>query len=65
MSANDDANTTGLTTESATLAGELFGEGVGAQAGPPTTLAAAAAWLRLPLQFPMIASGIRLAKGEG
>jgi Fe-S cluster assembly protein SufD len=40
MSANDDANTTGLTTESATLAGELFGEGVGAQAGPPTTPAA-------------------------
>jgi Fe-S cluster assembly protein SufD len=41
MSASDDpANTTGLTTESATLAGELFGEGVGAQAGPPTTPAA-------------------------
>jgi Fe-S cluster assembly protein SufD len=40
MSANDKANTTGLTTESATLAGELFGEGVGAQAGPPTTPAA-------------------------
>lgn len=40
MSANDDANTTGLTTESATLAGELFGEGVGSQAGPPTTPAA-------------------------
>ena len=37
MSANDNANTTGLTTESATLAGEVFGEGVGAQAGPPTT----------------------------
>ena len=35
------------------------------QAGPPTTLPAIAAWLRLPLQFPMIASGIRLAKGEG
>ncbi|WP_448628020.1 Fe-S cluster assembly protein SufD [Geodermatophilus sp. URMC 64] len=33
-------NTTGLTTESATLAGELFAEGVGAQAGPPTTPAA-------------------------
>ncbi|WP_212719347.1 Fe-S cluster assembly protein SufD [Blastococcus sp. CCUG 61487] len=30
-------NTTGLTTESATMAGELFAEGVGAQAGPPTT----------------------------
>ncbi|MGR7026691.1 Fe-S cluster assembly protein SufD [Geodermatophilus sp. URMC 62] len=28
-------STTGLTTESATLAGELFGEGVGTQAGPP------------------------------
>ncbi|SDX42632.1 Fe-S cluster assembly protein SufD [Geodermatophilus africanus] len=40
MSANDNANTTGLTTESATLAGELFGEGVGAQAGPPSTPAA-------------------------
>ena len=34
------------------------------QAGPPTNPAAIAAWLRLPLQFPMIASGIRLAKGE-
>jgi len=34
---NSPANTTGLTTESATLAGELFAEGVGAQAGPPTT----------------------------
>ncbi|WP_209313689.1 Fe-S cluster assembly protein SufD [Blastococcus sp. TF02A-35] len=32
-----DQNTTGLTTESAVLAGELFGEGVGTQAGPPTT----------------------------
>ncbi|MGY1810678.1 Fe-S cluster assembly protein SufD [Blastococcus sp. SYSU D00669] len=30
-------NTTGLTTDSATLAGELFAEGVGAQAGPPAT----------------------------
>ncbi|MGY1603210.1 Fe-S cluster assembly protein SufD [Geodermatophilus sp. SYSU D00815] len=30
-------NTTGLTTDSATLAGELFADGVGAQAGPPTT----------------------------
>jgi Fe-S cluster assembly protein SufD len=29
--------TTNLTTETATLAGELFAEGVGAQAGPPTT----------------------------
>ena len=37
---NSPANTTGLTTESATLAGELFAEGVGAQAGPPTTPAA-------------------------
>lgn len=35
------------------------------QAGAPTNPAAIAAWLRLPLQFPMIASGIRLAKGEG
>jgi uncharacterized membrane protein len=35
------------------------------QAGRPTSPAAIAAWLRLPLQFPMIASGIRLAKGEG
>jgi Fe-S cluster assembly protein SufD len=34
---NSPANTTGLTTESATLAGELFAEGVGAQAGPPST----------------------------
>ncbi|SFO46257.1 Fe-S cluster assembly protein SufD [Geodermatophilus obscurus] len=31
-----DPNTTNLTTESATLAGELFAPGVGAQAGPPT-----------------------------
>ena len=30
-------NTTGLTTDSATLAGELFADGVGAQAGPPST----------------------------
>jgi Fe-S cluster assembly protein SufD len=37
---NSPANTTGLTTESATLAGELFGEGVGSQAGPPATPAA-------------------------
>jgi len=29
--------TTGLTTDTATLAGELFAPGVGAQAGPPTT----------------------------
>ncbi|MGY1605837.1 MULTISPECIES: Fe-S cluster assembly protein SufD [unclassified Geodermatophilus] len=35
-----DPNTTGLTTESATLAGELFGEGVGTQAGPPAVPAA-------------------------
>ena len=38
------------------------------QAGRPTRPAAIAAWLRLrlrlPMQFPMIASGIRLAKGE-
>ena len=32
-----DPNTTGLTTEPAVLAGELFGGGVGTQAGPPTT----------------------------
>lgn len=32
--------TTGLTTESATLAGELFGNGVGTQAGPPAVPAA-------------------------
>jgi Fe-S cluster assembly protein SufD len=37
---NSPANTTGLTTESATLAGELFADGVGAQAGPPSTPAA-------------------------
>lgn len=35
------------------------------QAGAPTNPAAIAAWLRLPMQFPMIASGIHLAKGEG
>jgi Fe-S cluster assembly protein SufD len=35
MSATDDQ--TILTTDSATLAGELFAPGVGAQAGPPTT----------------------------
>ena len=34
------------------------------QAGPPTNPKAVAAWLRLPFQFPMIASGIKLAKGE-
>ena len=34
-------------------------------AGKPTNPKAIAAWLRLPMQFPMIASGIRLAKGEG
>lgn len=35
------------------------------QAGPPTNLKAIGAWARLPLQLPMVASGIRLAKGEG
>jgi uncharacterized membrane protein len=35
------------------------------RAGKPTNPAAIATWLRLPMQFPMIASGIRLAKGEG
>ncbi|SFP46489.1 Fe-S cluster assembly protein SufD [Geodermatophilus dictyosporus] len=35
MAQHDSPTTTGLTTESATLAGELFGEGVGTQAGPP------------------------------
>ena len=35
------------------------------EAGPPTNPKAIGLWLRLPLQFPMIASGIRLAKGEG
>jgi Fe-S cluster assembly protein SufD len=40
MSAQDTPSTTNLTTESATLAGELFAEGVGAQAGPPTVPAA-------------------------
>jgi Fe-S cluster assembly protein SufD len=35
MSATDDQTT--LTTDSATLAAELFAPGVGAQAGPPTT----------------------------
>ena len=34
-------------------------------AGPPTNPKAIGLWLRLPMQFPMIASGIRLAKGEG
>src|SRR4051794_22442914 len=37
MSAPDHASTTELTTDSASLAGELFAPGVGAQAGPPTT----------------------------
>ncbi|WP_369253028.1 Fe-S cluster assembly protein SufD [Geodermatophilus amargosae] len=36
MSAENSPSTTGLTTESAVLAGELFGEGVGTQAGPPS-----------------------------
>ena len=35
------------------------------QAGKPTNPAAIGAWLRLPMQLPMIMSGIRLAKGEG
>jgi Fe-S cluster assembly protein SufD len=38
--ASDNTGTTELTTDSATLAGELFAPGVGAQAGPPTTPAA-------------------------
>jgi Fe-S cluster assembly protein SufD len=38
--ASDNTGTTELTTGSATLAGELFAPGVGAQAGPPTTPAA-------------------------
>ena len=33
-------------------------------AGAPTSAAAAAAWLRLPFQFPMILGALRLAKGE-
>ncbi|MFD2094260.1 Fe-S cluster assembly protein SufD [Blastococcus deserti] len=37
---SDHTNATGLTTESSTLAGEIFADGVGAQAGPPTTPAA-------------------------
>jgi Fe-S cluster assembly protein SufD len=37
MSAPDHTSTTDLTTVPATLAGELFAPGVGAQAGPPTT----------------------------
>jgi Fe-S cluster assembly protein SufD len=40
MSAPDHTSTTDLTTNPATLAGELFAPGVGAQAGPPTTPAA-------------------------
>ena len=34
------------------------------QAGKPTNPKAIAAWLRLPFQFPMIASGLKLAKGD-
>lgn len=34
------------------------------KAGPPTNPKAIAAWARLPMQLPMIRSGIRLAKGE-
>jgi Fe-S cluster assembly protein SufD len=41
MPSSQTPSTTGLTTESATLAGELFAPGVGAQAGPPTTPAPA------------------------
>jgi Fe-S cluster assembly protein SufD len=40
MSAPDHTSTTDLTTVPPTLAGELFGPGVGAQAGPPATPAA-------------------------
>ncbi|SNS84291.1 Fe-S cluster assembly protein SufD [Geodermatophilus saharensis] len=40
MPEQNTPSTTGLTTESATLAGELFGEGVGTQAGPPAVPAA-------------------------
>jgi Fe-S cluster assembly protein SufD len=40
MPSEINPSTTGLTTESTTLAGELFADGVGAQAGPPTTPAA-------------------------
>ncbi len=32
-------------------------------AGPPRTPASIAAWLRLPLQFPMLASALRMARG--
>lgn len=35
------------------------------KAGPPTNPKAIAAWLRLPMQFPMIRSAYLLAKGEG
>ena len=34
------------------------------KAGKPTNPKAIAAWARLPMQLPMIRSGIRLAKGE-
>jgi Fe-S cluster assembly protein SufD len=40
MPSPDNTSTTDLTTDSASLAGELFAPGVGAQAGPPTTPAA-------------------------
>ncbi|MGY1734625.1 Fe-S cluster assembly protein SufD [Geodermatophilus sp. SYSU D00684] len=40
MPEQNTPSTTGLTTESATLAGELFGDGVGTQAGPPAVPAA-------------------------
>ncbi|MGY1832534.1 Fe-S cluster assembly protein SufD [Geodermatophilus sp. SYSU D01180] len=40
MPDQQNPSTTGLTTDSATLAGELFGEGVGTQAGPPAVPAA-------------------------
>ena len=33
------------------------------KAGPPTNLKAAAVWLRLPGQFPMIKTAYRLAQG--
>ncbi|MGY1729312.1 Fe-S cluster assembly protein SufD [Geodermatophilus sp. SYSU D01062] len=40
MPEQNTPSTTGLTTESETLAGELFGDGVGTQAGPPAVPAA-------------------------
>jgi Fe-S cluster assembly protein SufD len=43
MPPTDNTSTTGLTTETATVAGELFAPGVGAQAGPPSTPAAGTA----------------------